>query len=461
MSPPKPKVGELPLDGPGFLLARKFVRDKLISEPSGYIAHPGQQRIHRAYDTGARYVYAVCGGRSGKTRCFSQEIMAEAAFEPDTNATQRLITIAAPEQDLTDKVFAWCWQGLVLDRLLGYEPKRKSDVQRIIEMPWGARIEGKTTKEPQSLLGEGVAFIVIDEDARVKETVYPQYIERNLMDFRGRVGRITTPLGKGNHAYRDYMDWSTQAINNPEYATVHFTSYDNPNLPPGEVAKWEDSLRRTGNGLLADQEIHAKFVAYQGSVYTDFDLDFHTGLFEPNPDMPVWIGVDWGFTAPAAITLWQIHEGDIPYCFDEIYVTQHVATALARLVLERLAGYGLDKSKIILAFADPENPGSIEEWIYSGIPTVANTGPKARVADGIGKVRELFARKDRPGIYFHRTRCAHTISDLQGYHYPENGSEDKPAKEHDHGCDSVRYFAIGALGPVSLNPLIELDEHAA
>ena len=129
------------------------------------------------------------------------ELITEMAFPPPPNATHRLVQIAAPESDLTEKLFRWCWDAIVEQLVFGYAPKNKSVRERYIEMPWNAMLVGKTTKEPASLRGEGLVASAIDEDALVKPDVFERYVERNLMDYKGWATRITTPEGRTNHSY--------------------------------------------------------------------------------------------------------------------------------------------------------------------------------------------------------------------------------------------------------------------
>lgn len=380
------------------------------------------------------------------------ELTTEMAFPPPANATQRLVQIAAPESDLTDKVFAWCWDAIVDKRVFRYEPKHKSVRERYIEMPWGAKLVGKTTLKPESLRGEGLVASAIDEDALVRPLIFERFIERNLMDSKGWAIRITTPEGRSNHSYKTFMDWSELAEHDPLYHTAHFTSYDNPNLPEGEVARIEERLRKAGLYDIFRQDYLAEFVALSGAVYPMFTplkdgIPWHVQDFTLLEKMPFVLGIDWGFKNPSVCLFAQVR-GDTLWVFDEIYQRGLTVPEFRDAVLARIEQHGCD---VEMGYPDPSDPGSIKLFRDAGIPMFSASGAKDRtrinsVTEGLISVRSMFGREGRPGIVFHKRNCPNAIREHESYTFSDRALDEKPVKADDHAPDAMRYMVQGRLG---------------
>ena len=441
---------------PGFV--RQLQRAKLWQK-IGYAPHPGQTPIHQAIDRDARYLYIVAGARSGKSKMLATEFLTELALEPEPGQHRRLSIIAAPEADLTDKVFTLVWRWAVQDRVFGCAPRVKSERSRYIEMPWGSRLEGKTTEQPESLMGEGVALIGMDEDARTKKGVYENFVQRNLMDYGGRVIRITTPLGKLNHSYEAFTEWSKRAQTNAAYFTHKFTSRDNPHLQTGVLDEIEQYLISVGMHDLFRQDYEGDFTVMAGAVYPHYEeqrtledgrtVDWHVAKPEHAKGVPYKLGIDWGFRNPFYALLAQVIEGDRIIVHDEVYMRGLTDGQKAERVGEMLARRGLRQEHLAPGFADPSSPQAIKQFREAGYPLRDPEDDDMKrlnaVLDGILRVRELLGRRDKPGIVIHE-RCVNLRKELPAYHFKDNAQTEQPVKEDDHSPDALRYLVMGSLG---------------
>ena len=103
----------------------------------------------------------------------------------------------------------------------------------------GAKINLKGADRPETMRGVSLKFVVFDEYADMKPTVFDQIIRPALADNKGDALFIGTPMGR-NHFYDTY-----QRGLSGEDKTIkswHFTSYNNPLLDPEEIEAAKQSM---------------------------------------------------------------------------------------------------------------------------------------------------------------------------------------------------------------------------
>jgi hypothetical protein len=105
-----------------------------------------------------------------------------------------------------------------------------------------------------------VDYVVIDEAARMKGSIWNETIRPTLIDHIGGALMISTPRGR-NWFYQAYQ--KGQDPQQTEYESWTFTSEDNPTLPPGEAASMAADMPQ----MEADQEIYAKWLAAGSTVF--------------------------------------------------------------------------------------------------------------------------------------------------------------------------------------------------
>jgi phage terminase large subunit len=139
------------------------------------------------------------------------------------------------------------------------------------------------------------------------------------------------------------------------------------------------------------------------------------------------VGIDWGYTNPAAILLILKDRDNHFWITDEYYKTQKTTTDIVEYALS-LRGEGY--------YPDPAEPDRNEELRRAG----ANVREVSKdIEAGINAVRELF-KQNRLHI---SSSCVHLINELETYRYPERKPEknepEVPVKENDHLLDATRY----------------------
>jgi hypothetical protein len=437
-------------------LTRAYQRKKLWDK-IGYDPHPKQRAIHAAIDAGAKRLIDVAGRRGGKSESWATEMLTEMAYGPIGHLPKRLCLIAGPEGDITDRIFGYLWRWIVDERILnGAKPLHMSTRSRYIEMPWHSRVEGKTTEDPRSLRGDGVVMTVADEYA-FGEDIVKEHLIPPLADCNGILGLVTTPNGQ-NHTYSVWLDWLAQAQHDPFYSAVHWTSYENPHLPAGYIARIENEYRRTGSYDIFRQEYLAEFVALQGAVYPQFSAERHVHAFEPTPGVPLDIGMDWGFDHPFVAEMLQFVSDDQVLALDEVYLRGLTDGQKVTEVWARLKHWQDQGLEIGVGYGDPSSPQAIRAFRESGLPMwePGDSGERLRinsVLDGISVVRGLLGREDKPGLLIH-PRCEQLIRTLPLYKFKDSDrtEKDAPVKRDDDPPDALRYACMARLGGTRFDP---------
>lgn len=245
----------------------------------GYKPHEGQRLVHES--TAPRRV-VCCGVRWGKSLCAAMEALA-ASLEPKERS---MGWVVAPTYDLSDKV----WRELVYlmathlrHRIVTIKEHEKRLI--VVNMGGGrSEIRAKSADNPTSLLGEALDWVVLDECARLKASIWESFISQRLIDRKGWALMISTPKGRGwlYDAYRRGQGDDTA------YESWNAPSWQNPHL---DTALIEEERERIP-GRVFQQEYGGQFVEGSGAVFRGV-RDCATGEFqEPVKGKIYYGGVD-------------------------------------------------------------------------------------------------------------------------------------------------------------------------
>jgi len=131
-----------------------------------------------------------------------------------------------------------------------------------IKLTNGRIIRFKGADDPDSLRGVGLGYVVMDEYAFMKPSVWEYIIRPALGRAEGGALFIGTPAGK-NHFYNLWLDAQTEA-NAEEWKAFQFKSSDNPHLTANEIVAMTGSLSEEARS----QEMDASFESTGGKVFT-------------------------------------------------------------------------------------------------------------------------------------------------------------------------------------------------
>ena len=131
----------------------------------------------------------------------------------------------------------------------------------------GCTISLKGADRPETMRGVSLKFLVMDEYADMKPSVWEQILRPALADQKGHAMFIGTPMGR-NHFYELYH--YAEISDDETYQAWHFTSYDNPLLDPEEI----DVAKKSMSSYAFRQEFLASFEAMGSEIFKEEWVQF-------------------------------------------------------------------------------------------------------------------------------------------------------------------------------------------
>lgn len=420
--------------------------DKMrIFKMIGYHPHLQQMQFHNSE---RRFRVACCGRRFGKST------MAARDLEPYLFLPDKRFWIVGPTYDLGEKEFRVIWDDLMIKRGFAADKRvqkaySKKQGNMFIEFPWNTRIEVRSADHPSNLVGEALDGVIISEAAKQKEDTWKRFIRPSLSDKRGFATFPTTPEGF-NWLYELWQ--LGQDVDSPLYESWQFPSWANTAVYPKGFQDPEiQDLKNTTSEEWFDQEIGAKFTAFVGKIYGEFDEVKHVQKLDFNPLWPNYLAIDWGFTNPSAWIEFQVTPNDEIRVWREHYqagwtVQKHCQYMKTR---EQPAGYHLD-----LAFGDAADPEAAETVTLNLVPCITDSAAKENWRQGIDLVKSFLKLRDgeNPGFFIDND-CKHTIKEFNNYRSKEpvkgNNVPEMGQNAKNHAMDAIRYglmhvFVLGA-----------------
>lgn len=424
-----------------------------------YFPHPGQVKIHQS---GARHRVAACGRRFGKSVIGGHEVshqpnLTELMLHTFRGPKRHEIWLVGPEYSDAEKEFRVVWNdlkamGVPLDRPGSYYNAEAGDM--IASMFEGKLIiHGKSSKYPDTLVGEGLTGVVMCEAAKMKATVWGKYIRPALADERGWSLWLSTPEGK-NHFYEAFQRGLDPA--HPSWQSWRMPSYTNPHVfPLGKHDPEVAEMRGEMSDQRAEQEIEASFTDYVGAVFKDFDEEVHVRDLKYRRDLPLYGACDFGWSNPFVWLAIQIDVWDNVYVLGEYRCTHKDVPEIAEDLLE----WPLAKYAFIL-YPDPAEPDSAH-ILQRKLKCKVNNDTGGEVKWRLHYIRRALKRvpehlpdehpEKQPKLFIDRS-CKGLIREMQDYRYPDNKSEVRPNPEEpldkdDHGPEALGRFFRGHFGP--------------
>jgi hypothetical protein len=433
---------------------------RVTVDTSDFEPTPSQQAF---LDAQERVVALLGGYGSGKSRGLAEKVLDLAAANPGCDGL-----IVAPTWGILHKVTlrafydpsdpdaGACPRELVAEYHAG---------KRYIRLVNDCRIYFGSADRPGTLEGANLAFFGLDE-ARLARQVAWKILLGRLRDQRAKrlqAAVVSTPLA----------GWLQEEFGSQktDRRVIHASTRENAHhLAPGFI----EDLERTYSAREARVLIDGEFGLLVGAVYEEFERKTHLLDWTYDPRLRTvefWdFGyrrpyVGWAQYVPAGWALpggGRMHSAGAWVIFDEL-TDENLSTELLA-GKAKTKGYSVER-----IWCDPAGDGMQSATGMTDVLAVRahrcvgtrpeirfTTDPKWRhIPNGIGIVRGLL-RNARQEIRLYVARSLDkpkatrgVVKDLEGYAYPEakDGKPvgDLPVKDglHDHGCDGIRYFAVG------------------
>lgn len=154
----------------------------------------------------------------------------------------------------------------------------KNDTEKLILFPGGGELQLKSADDPDSLRGEGLDGLIVEEASLIDEVAWTEALRPALSDRRGWAIFIFTPKGRGNWTFplwcrgasqaelRHYdIDLDTQDPRRPGWRSWRRPSSAAPWMTPEELADARADL----GSLLYAQEYEAEFILLAGGIFQE------------------------------------------------------------------------------------------------------------------------------------------------------------------------------------------------
>lgn len=398
---------------------------------------PHQKQTEAASDT-HRFRVLNWGRKAGKTDEVIEELIAYASIRNYSHEKRPKISYIGETRKEAKRI-AWD-RAKSRSRHLWFKDPNESNLELYLKNPNLNLSDGNYAtvyfdgwENIDALIGEEFDFLALDEVAKFKNfwSNWNQ-LRPTLGPRKGEAIFISRPRGM-NHWY----DLCNMELTNTNFKTFHASAYDNPHVDPAEIDE--------AKGEMSDddfaQEYLAEFRKKSGLVYKEFDRKKH--LFDENDLIKLknngvlfkgkFLGIDFGFTNPAALLTIARDSADCYWLLDEFYEVHKTDAQVAEYAAQL---------EITAAYPDPENAAGIKELTDSKVNVRQVVKGKDSIVNGIGKVRELFKAK-KLRIAKH---CLNTIAELESYSYPDkrkNQNESElPIDENNHALDALRYVIM-------------------
>ena len=453
----------------------------------GYRPNLAQRKVHRSR---ARHRVNCAGRRTGKSVSGGRELMPWAimarALKPmlDELGIRAEYWIVGPNYTDSEKEFRVFFNdarrlGMPFDKPgTYYDPKGNMSVSL-----WeGAFIlHAKSGAHPESLVGEGLHGVIMSEAAKLKESVWQRFIRPTLADFVGESVWNTTPEGKNwfydiYQAGQDKHQAEWESWRHPSWVNTHVfrkaTTQEDVNamkeILARDITGADDEALKGLNvdpeivAMAVDltpeafaQEVEASFSEHVGRVFKRWDEDKHIADLPYNPEWPLFVATDYGYTDPnVALFIQPGPFGEINV-IAEYYRTHRTTEEFAYdVLLDPRLGWLLKKAKGI--YPEPADPGATEtlaeKWelpIFGG--TQSQIKPRIEAIEQKLKHRNPhlpWAHNERvPWLRFDRS-CTHSRYEMDAYKWPDkrkrmgpNGTE-VPEDKDNHVPEALgRFFA--------------------
>lgn len=433
----------------------RVLRKDVYFRETGYVPHAAQNVVHydrsrhKALSNGRRWGKTLLGGKEGEVTAFVKNKLGEA----------QMGWIIGPNYSDCEKEFRVIYNSL---KELGVDQVSDKFLRNVengnmhIHTNWGWDCQAKSAAHPETLVGEGLDWVLLVEAGRLKRTMFTQYVRPALSDKRGwslmtGVPEIATDMSLLYWGYQRGQD-----INRTPWGSWKMPSWTNTIVFPG--GRQDPEILEAEEDLTADEfdrQYGGEFVEKVGRVMQEWDDDLHLRDLEYNPRLPLYAAVDYGYTNPF-VWLWiQVDEFDNVYVLGEHYITLKDTDDICKDVLMKHPLYVA--GKLVAFYPDPAEPDDTATIVKNlKVSARGNTGGEIKTRNALTrsklKLRYPHLPEDHPEqeakLQVDR-RCTRLAWEMrEGYRWPEHKSDvhsdsEVPMDRDNHGPEALGRFMKG------------------
>ena len=388
------------------------------------------------FNCDSRFRILVAGRRFGKTFLALQELIRGAG------SPGKLAWYVAPSYRQAKSI---AWKPLKnMTRHLWAQTPLESELR--VELNTGGTICLLGADNYDSLRGNGLDFLVLDEYASISKEAWPEVLRPALADKMGRALLIGTPRGH-DHFYDLYESAQAQ----DHWQTFQFTTEEGENVRPEEIACATKELdERTYR-----QEFQASFENVSaGRVYYAFDRAGNIEKVDYNPRLPLFWSLDFNVN-PMCSVVGQ-RDGNWLQVLDEMFLPDSNTQAACIEFHKRVARWG--RRLVVNLFGDASGNGrhtsaSRTDWqivreVLAGYGyNVHSRVPAANppVKDRVNCVNALLCNHAGERRLIIDGACKELIKDLEQVTW-DGDSPDKSDGKRSHLSDALGYVVSQEFG---------------
>lgn len=205
-----------------------------------------------------------------------------------------------------------------------------NDSDLFIQLKNGSQLFLMGSDDRDTLRGPSPTSMTLEEAAYHKGDVWQEVLEPNLLVHKGPALFISSP--RGFNWFKDLEDESNRlnSLGDSDWATFHFTIYDNPYIDKAEIER----IRRSTDPMVWRQEYMAEYESAVGRVFNVFqDNERHVREVDvPHGTFEAYRAIDWGMRDDCA-ALWARVLGNKVHIYREHAENGLGATAQAKIIL--------------------------------------------------------------------------------------------------------------------------------
>lgn len=434
-----------------------FLKDRYFAQTE-YYPHAAQEEVHynntrhRALSNGRRWGKTLLGGKESECMGFVKNFLGQPMMG----------WIIGPEYVDCEKEFRVVYdtfRALGIDQVSNKFLKNVENGNMRIHTKWGFDIQCRSAKHPESLVGEGLDFVLVVEAGRHHRTMFTEYVRPALSDKRGWSLMTGVPEISSDTSLL-YWAWQRgQDPTKPQWASWQMPSWTNDIVFPGgrndpEILEAEDDLTEDE----FKRQYGGEFVERVGRVMKEWDDNIHIQDLEYNPLWPLYAAVDYGYTNDW-VWLWiQTDPWNNIYIIGEERWQFLDTEEIAQQMMDRAHTRAL-LGKTVCVYCPPAEPSDtniLRRILQKPIRT--NTGGEIKDRDSL--TRKYLKQRPahlpdghpdkRPQLVTDRSCTVLHWEMKTGYRWPRNKSEthndsENPVDKDNHGPEALGRFMKGHM----------------
>lgn len=387
--------------------------------------HPKQMVV---YKSKSRFRVVVAGRRWGKTALSRVLIIKMAQFP------KRKIWYVAPTYKMAKQIM---WNDL-LEAIPRKWIRKINETSLSITLINRTRIELKGADKSDSLRGVGIHFLVLDEFQDMTEETWTQVLRPTLADTGGHAIFIGTPKAY-NYLYELYKHGQDpEKIKALQWESWQFPTITSPFIPAAEI----EAARNDMDDKSFKQEFEASFETMSGRVYYPFDRQLHVGNYPLNPNLPIWIGMDFNIDPMSAVIFQPQPSGEI-WAVDEVVLfgsnTEEMCEALDKKLWRH--------QNMVVVYPDPaggqrqhaRGETDLDILREKGFKRIKYRRKHPPVADRVNSVNRLLRAADGTVRMKIDEKCKHLMSAFEQTIYKRGSRDVDKDAGVEHSADAAGY----------------------